>query len=294
MLLSAKIRNYLDIFRYHRERSAAFATHDYTNVYQATRKRIEPLVGRPAQGLRMLDVGCGQRVPATLLFTRAGNKVTGIDTELVVGAAGLGAFFRIWRSDGLERAAKTTFRQLAFDPAYHRQLGTLFGSPLSTRGLDVRQLSITRELPFPAHTFDVVISNAVFEHVADVPAALREVARLLKPGGVFHIAIHLFPSLSGGHHMRWAFPDSDPPAEIPPWDHLRENRFPTHVYLNKLVDQDYRRTFEAEESLEIVEWVRTRTEGEQLLAAEIETELRDRYSREDLLTREVIAIGRRR
>jgi SAM-dependent methyltransferase len=294
MSIHRRIRNYVDLYRYHRVRSAQFASHDFDDVYRATRERIETALGRPAQGLRMLDIGCGQRLPATLLFSRAGNSVTGIDTELVVPGPGVGAFIRICRSDGLERAAKTLFRQLFFDPTYYAQMASLFGQRLSRRGLDVRQLSVTETLPFPDRSFDVIISNAVFEHIADVPAAIAEVTRLLKPGGICHIAIHLFPSLSGGHHMRWAFPDSDPPDDIPPWDHLREKQHPSHVYLNELTDADYRRAFEEAESLEVVEWLTTRTEGEEFLSEEIEQELAPRYTRNDLLTREVIVIARRR
>jgi len=46
-------------------------------------------------------------------------------------------------------------------------------------------------LPFDDHAFDIVVSNQVFEHVKDYPAAIRETKRVLKPGGV---ALHLFPS----------------------------------------------------------------------------------------------------
>ena len=38
-------------------------------------------------------------------------------------------------------------------------------------------------LPFPAASFDVVISNCVFNLCADKPRALAEAARVLKPGG---------------------------------------------------------------------------------------------------------------
>ncbi len=46
---------------------------------------------------------------------------------------------------------------------------------------------------FDDNFFDVVISNQVFEHVDDPPKALAEIARVLKPGGVFLV---LFPDKS--------------------------------------------------------------------------------------------------
>ncbi|KPL82381.1 hypothetical protein SE15_09410 [Thermanaerothrix daxensis] len=38
-------------------------------------------------------------------------------------------------------------------------------------------------LPFPAHTFDLVLSHEVIEHVADDRQTLAEIARVLAPGG---------------------------------------------------------------------------------------------------------------
>lgn len=40
-------------------------------------------------------------------------------------------------------------------------------------------------LPFHDASFDIVIMDAVLEHVQDVDAAFKEVARILKPGGAF-------------------------------------------------------------------------------------------------------------
>jgi ubiquinone/menaquinone biosynthesis C-methylase UbiE len=40
-------------------------------------------------------------------------------------------------------------------------------------------------MPFPAGYFDVVIINEVLEHIPDQDAALREIHRVLKPGGRF-------------------------------------------------------------------------------------------------------------
>lgn len=46
------------------------------------------------------------------------------------------------------------------------------------------------DLPFPDGSFDAVLSSHVLEHVPDDRAALGELARVLKPGGV---AVLLFP-----------------------------------------------------------------------------------------------------
>jgi SAM-dependent methyltransferase len=44
-------------------------------------------------------------------------------------------------------------------------------------------------LPFASESVDVIISNAVLEHVRDLPATLREMNRVLKPGGFVYIEI---------------------------------------------------------------------------------------------------------
>lgn len=47
-------------------------------------------------------------------------------------------------------------------------------------------------IPFDDARFDVVVSNQVFEHIDDFTLPLREITRVLRPGGVF---INLFPSI---------------------------------------------------------------------------------------------------
>lgn len=48
-----------------------------------------------------------------------------------------------------------------------------------------------RTLPLPDGVFDVVFSSNVLEHVSDIAALLREMHRVLAPGGV---AIHVLPT----------------------------------------------------------------------------------------------------
>jgi SAM-dependent methyltransferase len=45
-------------------------------------------------------------------------------------------------------------------------------------------------IPFADQTFDVVVSNMVLEHVPDLDSVLREMRRVLRPGGV---ALNVFP-----------------------------------------------------------------------------------------------------
>ena len=44
-------------------------------------------------------------------------------------------------------------------------------------------------LPFPDAHFATVVSNSVLEHIPDVEPVVREVARVLQPGGVFYFCV---------------------------------------------------------------------------------------------------------
>jgi len=48
-------------------------------------------------------------------------------------------------------------------------------------------------LPFPDRTVDIVLSSISFHHWADQSTGLHEVARVLRPGGLFCLADHTFP-----------------------------------------------------------------------------------------------------
>ncbi len=56
------------------------------------------------------------------------------------------------------------------------------------------------ELPFEAGVFDLVVSFSVFEHLHEYRRALDEVARVLRPGGMFLLGM---PEVNKA--MEWAF-----------------------------------------------------------------------------------------
>jgi len=61
-------------------------------------------------------------------------------------------------------------------------------------------------LPFRSGAFDLVLSHAVIEHVADAPLYLRECARVLAPGGRVYLSTAPYLSFAGAHLPRLKIP----------------------------------------------------------------------------------------
>lgn len=78
------------------------------------------------------------------------------------------------------------------------------------RERDLRHLHFVQAdgmaLPFAGGTFDLVLSHAVIEHVADAPRYLAECRRVLAPGGHIFLSTAPYLSFAGAHLPRLRVP----------------------------------------------------------------------------------------
>ena len=80
-----------------------------------------------------------------------------------------------------------------------------------------------RKTKFADDYFDVIISSSVFEHIQNFDQAIKEMYRVLKPGGLLYSHFGPIWSTSYGHHL-WMDFDSKSynywNFELPPFSHL--------------------------------------------------------------------------
>ncbi len=281
-ILPGKVGLYLSMMHYGLFHNKDFAKENFT-FYQ----NMISYLGEINQ-LHILDVGCGKSFWLTLLLASNGAKATGIDTEVVQPGFSKDKYIALLKKNGFERTLRTFIWEQIFAKPYYKELEKLNIQPLDFDSVALKAMSGS-ELDFPDNTFDRIVSHEVFEHIADIPSTLKGLQRILKPDGITYIYIHNYTSLSGGHHIAWKYPDTQPSRKVPPWDHLREKKFPDiPSWLNGLREHEYKVEFE--KYFEIIEWLPTQKEGVKLLTDNIRQELSE-YSEEELLTKGFVVVA---
>lgn len=224
----------------------------------------------PSRGRqRVLDLANGRLRPQYALLKAAGYRVFGIDlanrpiASRVNFAYGIARWLYYWKLG------------IPYEPPTHRTI------VCGNVGI----------LPFQDHSFDLVTSVAALEHFLDIPSVVAELYRVLCPGGIVWVSIHLFTALSGGHNLSFVeIPQHTLPKNIAPWDHLRKRRLPFHVPLNEWRKDQYLRAFSGH--FEILNQYCAMREGEELLTPEVLAELHG-YSRDELTCRDYIIVARK-
>jgi 2-polyprenyl-6-hydroxyphenyl methylase/3-demethylubiquinone-9 3-methyltransferase len=85
---------------------------------------------------------------------------------------------------GLIALGELGHRAVGIDP--EAQALAVAGDLAARHGVEIETLLGTAErIPCASDSFDLVVAFSVLEHVDDLGASLREVARVLRPGGVF-------------------------------------------------------------------------------------------------------------
>lgn len=179
-------RELRELIAYHSIYGRRFAEHDCRNVFgKALRELTRFGFGGPA-GKRVLDLGCGQRFPFALQCAACGADVTALDIDYVRPDSLLGAFYRTARCNGLKRALKSALRKVFFDAAHYTALEQAAGKPLRRFQSQIKFVTADparAKYPLPSGSFDLIVANAVLEHVADLDMFVNEINRLLVMGG---------------------------------------------------------------------------------------------------------------
>ncbi len=209
-------------------------------------RKVEALVfertGVRVEDLKVLEIGPGQQLRHMRCFALK-NDVIGIDTDVIPQRLGLAGLVRSARRNPWMRTVKTLARialgkDARFRAALARELGVEKFEPLP-----VLQMDATR-MRFADASFGFVFSCSVFEHIDEPRAAVEEVARVLRKGGVACISVHIYTSHSGQHDPT-IFAAGRP---VPPlWPHLRPALAHTvrpSAHLNRLSLTQWRRLFE--------------------------------------------------
>lgn len=119
------------------------------------------------------------------------------------------------------------------------------------------QVAAMEELPYPADSFDIVVGLFILHHLADLEQGIRQVSRVLRPGGkaVFYETSASNPILMfWRHHLagRWKIPKLGTQDEHPltsadlrtissAFDGVAEISWPRFRFLGKLYFQLFRR-----------------------------------------------------
>jgi ubiquinone/menaquinone biosynthesis C-methylase UbiE len=257
---------------------------------QALRQHVQDLFGVEWHQCKLLDVGCGQLLGNAHILG-VDNEVVGIDMALPFKFPYIGDFAKSMRQCGSQRAIQTAVRQMLgvdrrFRNALMRHLAINAMPEIKTYLMDAQ------DLQFDECSFDGLYSFSVFQYVHEVDLAARQFYRVLKPGGVAYVQLHLYTSLGGSDHpLLWT-----EHSQYPSWGHLRKSTpyYRKHgLPVNGCRLAQYKATFERIfEDVRYVIYEAEQQHARSLLTPTLRAEL-SKYSEDELLTSTLTIIARK-
>lgn len=279
--------------------SVKAADHDYLNAFVKSKADIEKMLSMPLSEVSVLIVGCGYKYPDVLLYSCFAKEVYGVDILGAFYRDGFWALYHDYRKQGkgIFYSLVSSFRKRnGLQKNYYNRISGISQLTFDHSGLRLTSYN-GEKLPFEDNKFDVILSNAVLEHVLNLDVFFRELRRVTKPGGLSYHLYHNYYSFSGGHYAKDLSVKN-------PWGHLRGiyNVDPNHLNRAaiKQVLNDFSSAFEVNEVFQVgkdhskkgVDKI-FRYEGQEWLTEDIRNELAQ-FSDEQLLTRSYLVIGIKR
>jgi len=90
--------------------------------------------------------------------------------------------------------------ETCFQPFFKKMFGTYYTSDINAKGVDC--MADLCHLPFKTQSCNVVFASHVLEHIHDDHSVLKEIWRILKPGGIAILPVPVFGSFTVEYPQR--------------------------------------------------------------------------------------------
>lgn len=287
----ASVREVRGLYRKHTHQVAGSVKYILAKL-RDVETQVQERYGFKLENRDVLDIGVGQFLIQTRYFAHR-NRLVGIDFDVIAQGPNPVQYLRMLWFNGSRRTVKTIGRKLlGIDRCYAtevgKQLNALSLPKLAVFRMDACNMSLENA------SFDFVHCRSVFHHLPDPKAAIDGIVRVLRPGGIAYISLHLYTCEAGSLDSR-AYLEQR--RDFPSWAHLRPqfaDKVKPNAYVNKLRIHEWRELFQARMPGAQLIFNRTDRPGveEDAQALLNQGELRG-YSLEELITNEVVVLWKK-